>query len=77
MTTSSGNKNVNRFMVQTGLPDNAYASITKDRLKLSRDKAAPEQESVQQLRRIIESQLRQVRIERLLLEVNDLQFTYF
>jgi TnpA family transposase len=57
---------------ETGLANNAYASITKDRLKLSRDKAAPEPESVQQLRRIIESHLRQIRIERLLLEVNDL-----
>jgi hypothetical protein len=54
-----------------GLPDNAYARISKDRLKLSRDPADPEPESVKQLRRIIESHLRQIRIERLLLEVNE------
>ena len=57
---------------EAGLPDNTYASITKDRLKLSRDKADPEPESVKQLRRIIESHLPQIRIERLLVEVNEM-----
>jgi hypothetical protein len=57
---------------EAGLPHNSYASINKERLKLSRDKADPEPDSVKQLRRVIESHLPQVRIERLLLEVNDL-----
>ena len=55
-----------------GLPDNPYASIKDGRLKLSKDKADLEPESAKQLRRVIESHLRQIRIERLLLEVNDL-----
>jgi TnpA family transposase len=57
---------------EEGLPQNSYASMKDGRLKLSRDKADPEPESAKQLRRIIESYLRQIRIERLLLEVNDL-----
>jgi hypothetical protein len=57
---------------EAGLPHNACASMNKDRLKLSRDKADPEPDSVKQLRRVIESHLPQIRIERLLLEVNDL-----
>ena len=57
---------------EQGLPQNSYASIKDGRLKLSRDKAGLETESAKQLRRILESHLRQVRIERLLIEVNDL-----
>jgi TnpA family transposase len=57
---------------EQGLAQNSYASIKDGRLKLSRDKAGLEPESVKQLRRIIQSHLPQVRIERLLLEVNDL-----
>jgi TnpA family transposase len=57
---------------EKGLPDNHYASMKDGRLKLSKDKADLEPESTKQLRRIIESHLRQIRIERLLLEVNDL-----
>lgn len=68
-------KELDRQAAQTeqGLPQNAYATIKKNgRLKLSRDPADPEPESAKQLRRIIESHLQQIRIERLLLEVNDL-----
>jgi len=57
---------------ENGLVDNPYASIKDGRLKLSKDKADLETESVKQLRRIMESHLRKIRIERLLLEVNDL-----
>jgi hypothetical protein len=57
---------------EKGLPDNPYAGIQGGRLKLSKDQADAEPESVRPLRRILESHLRQIRIERLLLEVNDL-----
>ena len=67
-------RDLDRQAAQTeqGLSENRYAKIRSGRLKLSRDDADPETESAKQLRRIIESHLRQIRIERLLLEVNDL-----
>lgn len=57
---------------EKGLPANPYVGVKDGRLKLSKDKADPEPESAKQLRPIIESHLRQIRIERLLLEVDDL-----
>jgi TnpA family transposase len=57
---------------ERGLQDNRYAKIRNGQLKLSRDEADPEPDSAKQLRRIIESHLRQIRIERLLLEVDRL-----
>ncbi len=67
-------RDLDRQATQTdrGLSENRYAKMRSGQLKLSRDDADPEPESAKQLRRIIESHLRQIRIERLLLEVNDL-----
>lgn len=60
-------------LTRKGLANNGYASITnKGALKLSRDKAEAEPASVAQLRRLIESRLQQIRIEKLLKQVNDL-----